>query len=158
MIFVTVGSQLPFDRLVMAMDEWAGLNKDIKVIVQVGETNFIAKHCTIKNYIEPVEWEIFLTEAELVVAHAGMGTILKCIDNHKPLVILPRERKLGEIRNDHQLATVKYFESVSGVYVADSNEKLFKSIKAIQNKECSIATSKRENLDKLISEIRAFIN
>ena len=49
MIFVTVGSQLPFDRLVMTMDEWAGLNKETKVVVQMGKTDFIAKHCQINN-------------------------------------------------------------------------------------------------------------
>jgi len=161
-IFVTVGSQLPFDRLVKAMDVWAGLNKEIKVVVQTGETDFIAKHCHIKNYIEPVEWEKLLQEAELVIAHAGMGTILKCIDNHKPLVILPRKWKLGEIRNDHQLATVKYFENISGICIANDTEKLFKAIKNIQSNEHTIvnsnsnSNSNSKNLEKLINELRVF--
>jgi len=155
-IFVTVGSQLPFDRLVNAIDEWAGLNKETKVIVQAGETNFSAKHCQIKNYLEPVEWEKLLQEAEFIISHAGMGTILKCIDSHKPIIILPREWKLGEIRNDHQLATVKYFEDIPGVYVANTTENLFDAIKSIRKNKDMFMSRQDKNLECLISELKLF--
>ena len=38
MIFVTVGSQLPFDRLVSVVDEWATGRPDAKLFGQVGDT------------------------------------------------------------------------------------------------------------------------
>ena len=157
MIFVTVGSQLPFDRLVMTMDEWAGLNKETKVVVQMGKTDFIAKHCQINNYIEPVEWEKLLREAEMVIAHAGMGTILKCIDNQKPLVIVPREWKLGEVRNDHQLATASKFTNMSGVFVVNDKDSLFKSIDTILNEDQNSTFIKSGNLERLISELKKFV-
>ena len=35
MIFVTVGAQLPFDRLVDTVDAWAGRKGDTEVLAQI---------------------------------------------------------------------------------------------------------------------------
>jgi len=37
-IFVTVGAQMPFDRLVGAVDTWAGTNNRRDIFAQTGET------------------------------------------------------------------------------------------------------------------------
>lgn len=158
MIFVTVGSQLPFDRLIVAIDEWSALNTETKVIVQAGKSNFESKYFQIENYIEPSEWGKLVKNADLVIGHAGMGTILNCIDLKKPLVIMPRQFSLGEIRNDHQLATTKYFENVPGIYITHDAESLFLAIKSIlEGKDANIAKN-NENLEHLISELRGFSN
>ena len=36
-IFVTVGTQLPFDRLIAAIDSWAGKNAQADIFAQVGD-------------------------------------------------------------------------------------------------------------------------
>lgn len=54
----------------------------------------------------------------MIVAHAGIGTILSAKRWGKPLVILPRRHGLGEHRNDHQLATARQVESLPGIHVA----------------------------------------
>ena len=156
MIFVTVGSQLPFDRLIVAIDEWAALNTETKVIVQVGKSNFISKFCQIKNHIDPCEWEQLVSDADLIIGHAGMGTILNCIDLNKPLVIMPREYKLGEIRNDHQIATVSYFKDVPGIYIANDKDSLHESINTILQDGCQTAQVESKNLDLLVDELRDF--
>ena len=38
MIFVTVGSQLPFDRLTAAVDDWAATRPEVELFGQVGDT------------------------------------------------------------------------------------------------------------------------
>lgn len=157
MIFVTVGSQLPFDRLIVAIDEWAALNRDIEVVVQCGKSTFVSKYCQVKNYINPREWMQLVTDADLIIAHAGMGTILNCIDLNKPLVIMPREFKLGEIRNDHQIATVSYFKDTPGIYIANDKDSLHKSINKIFEDGCNTASIDSENLDMLIDELRSFV-
>lgn len=157
MIFVTVGSQLPFDRLIEAVDEWAALNTETKVIVQAGKSKFISKYCQIKNYINPREWGQLVSDADLIIGHAGMGTILNCIDLNKPLVVMPRKFKLGEVRNDHQVATVSYFKDIPGIYIADDKDSLHKSINTILEDGCHTAMVESKNLSLLIDELRNFV-
>jgi UDP-N-acetylglucosamine transferase subunit ALG13 len=58
-----------------------------------------------------------MNEADIVVAHAGTGTILACLQNGTPCIIVPRKASLGEHRNDHQFATARRFEGRKGVFV-----------------------------------------
>ena len=41
MIFVTVGSQLPFDRLVRAVDDWAAGNGGAAAFAQIGASSYL---------------------------------------------------------------------------------------------------------------------
>jgi UDP-N-acetylglucosamine transferase subunit ALG13 len=65
------------------------------------------------------EYQRRFAEADLVIAHAGMGTILGAIEAAKPLIIVPRRASLGEHRNEHQLGTAKRFRNVPGIRVVD---------------------------------------
>ena len=156
MIFVTVGSQLPFDRLVENMDEWAGLNRKHEVVIQSGESNTTLKSCHLKKYISPDEWEKYLQDADFVVSHAGMGTILKCIDNAKPLIVMPRKFKLGEVRNDHQIATASKLKYITNIYVVNSQHELFVAIEKILDVGFQKENFKSKKLTQLISELNSF--
>ena len=41
MIFLTVGTQLPFDRLVTVVNEFSIANPEVKIVGQVGHTKVI---------------------------------------------------------------------------------------------------------------------
>lgn len=157
MIFVTVGTQLTFDRLISSVDEWASKNLDHTVVVQSGVSDFKPEFCDIKEYVEASEWEQLFNDAEFIIAHAGMGTILKCLDANKPLIIMPRQASLGEHRNDHQLATVSKFTNIPGVFVVNDKDSLFKSIDTILNEDQNSTFIKSGNLERLISELKKFV-
>ena len=156
MIFVTVGTQLPFDRLITAVDEWAATNREQKVVMQSGKGDFSPLHCEACGYVEPTEWEKLFSEASFVIAHAGMGTILKCLDACKPLIVMPRQGSLGEHRNDHQMATASQFIDVPGVIVVHDSEELIAAIQIILNGKCQSRLSQPENLNRLITELQQF--
>lgn len=118
MIFVTVGTQLAFDRLVTAVDEWAGQATPLRVFAQVGPSNRSFRNLEYKSFVSPHEADKLFRNAEIVVSHAGMGSILTALKYRKPIVILPRRASLGEHRNEHQLATAKWLGGRSGVTVA----------------------------------------
>lgn len=107
MIFLTVGTQLPFDRLVRAVDDWAAMRPGVRIVAQIGREAWRPEHLEWSEELGPAEFEVMLRAADLVVAHAGMGTVLRCRDLGKPLVVVPRVAALGEHRNDHQLATAR---------------------------------------------------
>jgi hypothetical protein len=45
MIFATVGTQLPFDRLVRGLDQWASRNPQEEIFAQIGQANYIPENC-----------------------------------------------------------------------------------------------------------------
>ncbi|MCR9130800.1 MAG: glycosyltransferase family 28 protein [Alphaproteobacteria bacterium] len=117
MIFATVGTQLPFPRLIDALE---ALAPDLgeEVIAQIGASEGTWPNLDIRRQLTPAEFEKIFTTARVIVAHAGIGTILSAKRWGKPLVILPRRHGLGEHRNDHQLATARQVESLPGIHVA----------------------------------------
>jgi UDP-N-acetylglucosamine transferase subunit ALG13 len=106
MIFLTVGTQLPFDRLVSAVDTWAAQNGS-EVVAQIGNSGLRPDHLRWTRFMGAPEFRECFHAADAIVAHAGMGTILTGLDLGKPVVIVPRLAAHGEHRNDHQLATVE---------------------------------------------------
>ena len=117
MIFVTIGTQAPFDRFIKAMDEIAGLI-DEPVIAQTFNGEYKAKNMKTFEFIPPDEFSKLFSEARLVVSHAGMGTIISALVQNKPIVVMPRIAALKEHRNEHQLATTKEFEKLGYIHVA----------------------------------------
>jgi UDP-N-acetylglucosamine transferase subunit ALG13 len=123
MIFLTVGTQLPFDRLIKIVDTWnAGRNE--KVIAQVGESEYESTDIEIFEHLNPIEFEKNIQNCRIIVSHSGMGSILTALKSRKPIIIFPRQASLGEHRNDHQLATAKSFQNTPGVYVAFNESEL----------------------------------
>jgi exopolysaccharide biosynthesis glucuronosyltransferase PssE len=127
MIFVTVGHELRFDRLIQALDRWSSENSKQEIFAQVaelGDTGYAPKNFEWKNFLTPEEFRDKFQQADFVVAHAGMGTIITAMTLKKPLVIVPRKGSLKETRNDHQIATADQFSRRDGIYTAQDDSDL----------------------------------
>ncbi len=107
MIFVTVGTELPFDRLVMAVDQWAGQHPGVEVFAQIGEGASSPRNIQYSPFLSATEFTRRFQEADTIIAHAGMGSILSALRYEKPIIVMPRKASLGEQRNEHQLATAR---------------------------------------------------
>jgi UDP-N-acetylglucosamine transferase subunit ALG13 len=117
LIFVTVGTQLPFTRLIAAMDRLAPA-LDEEVVAQVGPDKALRKNIRTYQMLTPEKFTHYMSQARVVVAHAGIGTLLECQTLGKPLIVLPRRFELREHRNDHQMATVHQIMGITGLHVA----------------------------------------
>lgn len=117
MIFLTVGTQLPFDRLVRAVDVWAAdRHGDIfGQIAEPGPVGHVPRNFDWVPHLDPETFRQRFAAANLVVSHAGMGSLISALVAPKPILILPRRASLGEQRNDHQLATARRFADRAGV-------------------------------------------
>ncbi|MCC5787804.1 MAG: hypothetical protein JJU33_14010 [Phycisphaerales bacterium] len=124
-LFLTVGTQLSFERLTGGVDRWAGAC-DVRpqVSAQAGPDEHRYEHLEVEPFVSPSRFNELFEQADAVVGHAGMGTILTAMTRGKPLLIMPRKASLGEQRNDHQLATAKHFEGRPGILVAWEEEDL----------------------------------
>lgn len=135
MIFLTVGTDLVFNRMIKAVDEWASVNKNIKIIAQIGAVttaDYHPQHMIEKIMLSPSEYKQFCSDADFLIAHAGMGSIITALTIKKPIVLIPRLAKYKEHRNDHQLATAARFISREGIFVAMDENEIARTIEAAQ--------------------------
>ena len=138
MILVTVGTELPFDRLVKAVDRWAATRNRSDIFAQIGEGAWEPAHFPFRDFMEPTDFSERLRSADLVVAHAGMGTILSAHHYGKPLLVMPRRADLGEQRSDHQLATVGRLLAMGKIIVAFDEQELMHKLDCVD--EVSVGT------------------
>ena len=124
MLFVTVGTDMPFDRMVKVVDTWAGETGRKDVFAQIGRTEWRPKYINYQQFLEPPEFTQKFQTASVIVAHAGMGTILSALRYQKPILVMPRQASLGEQRNEHQLATARRLLDLGKVNVAFHEEEL----------------------------------
>lgn len=124
MIFASVGSILPFDRLVRAVDEWAAANPDQEVFLQIGEGEYEPRHVPWLRMMPHDEYSRRLTECSLFVAHVGMGSILQAMEERKQMLALARHRSLGEHTTEHQLHTAARFGNVPGLKIVEDANRL----------------------------------
>lgn len=158
MIFVTVGTQEPFDRLIKAIDEVYHEMEDRDLVVQAPLEDFEPKNFKTVQFIDPSEFSDIFERADLIIGHAGTGTILSALVKQKPLVIMPRICKYGEHRNDHQLSTVQKFGSFDNIHVAENEEALKKLLKEVSSKDLNTSKKLSEGAsEELISSIRDYI-
>jgi UDP-N-acetylglucosamine transferase subunit ALG13 len=156
-IFVTVGAQMPFDRLVRAVDEWAGARERTDVLAQIGRTEWRPRRIAWKQFMEPKEFRANVERADVIVAHAGMGSIITALELGKPILVMPRRGSLRETRNDHQVATAAQFARQARVAVAGDERELPSKLDEIGK----LAASERIPCfapERLLSAIRAVID
>ena len=128
MIFLTTGTQLPFDRLVRAVDDWAEATQpDCEIFGQVlpaSHNPYRPRNFATRTRLSPAEYAEMFGNARLIISHAGMGTILTALTHGKQICIMPRQVKHGEHRSDHQLATVERLGDHPGLHKAHDEHDL----------------------------------
>ena len=113
MIFVILGTQdKKFPRLLEAIQkkiDEGKINKKEEIIVQAGSTKFESKNMKILDYIPVKEFEELIEKADLIICHAGVGTIIYGLSIDKTMIVAARLKKYGEHVNDHQLQILDTF-------------------------------------------------
>ena len=158
-IFVSVGTMMPFDRLVRTMDGWAAAHPDMPVTIQIGSTPYEPVHARFVRLMPAAEYRRAIAAARLFVAHAGMGSIITAIEAGKPLLMLPRLKAEGEHNTDHQLATARTIGNRPGLHVADDADDLLVRLDALlADSGRAPAPIARYAAPLLIGHVRAFIH
>jgi len=112
MIFLTVGTQFPFDRLVKAIDdliEQKGLTEEF--FCQIGSSSYVPRNFKAVSSLEKHLFDKYMRQASSIISHAGMGTITAALQFDKPLLVMPRLAQYKEVVNDHQVAIARKFEA-----------------------------------------------
>lgn len=156
-LFVTVGSMLPFDRLVDAMEAWAQAHPQAEVFAQIGGSKLRPQSMRCERTLAPQAFRQRVAEADLIVAHAGMGTVLSALEAGRPLVVLPRRPEAREVTSTHQLATARWLATHPGIVVAEDETQLGAAIDAALARRCA-PTLAGGTRDGLVAALRGFID
>ena len=156
-IFVVTGTQAPFDRLLSIIDKWAVNQDAYSIIAQTANSEINFKNMTCFDYLEPDIFNKYFNNADVIIGHAGMGTIIKALENKKKLVVFPRLVKYNEHRNDHQHHTAIGFQKLGLINVAYNENDLLNYLNNIINipVKCKISQNAEK---KLLEKISNFIN
>ncbi|HTF22188.1 MAG TPA: glycosyltransferase [Chryseolinea sp.] len=129
MIFVTIGTQGPFDRLIRTVDRAAEYFDDPIVAQIATDGKYAPVNMKTSAFMPYSEFHEHFRKSRMIIAHAGMGTIINALVEYKPIIILPRLAKYGEQRNDHQWDTAKALEKLGYVHAAYDEDELFEKLK-----------------------------
>ena len=110
---------------------------------------------TVFSMLKPEEMKKYIIESLFVITHAGVGTIMECVENNKEIVVLPRKEKYAEHVNNHQEEIASEMEKNGLLKKVDTYDKLkevvIEIIKNRNNKKENIYVSNNEKFnDKLI--------
>ena len=123
MILVTIGTNdAPYEPLFEAMDAYAGETGE-EVVIQKAHSAFEAKHCECFAFKPDAEFSKYYDRADLIVCHAGIGTIMNGLERNIPLVLVPREVVLPDSVSDQQGIVARRIADIGrGVCVNDLSE------------------------------------
>ncbi|MCE4225056.1 glucuronosyltransferase [Methylobacterium sp. C25] len=156
MIFITVGTQGPFDRLVRAVDDWAGQTGRRDLFAQVGPSDYSPKQFKAKQFLHPDEFRASVETSEFTIAHAGMGSIITALEFGKRVIVMPRRCNLREHRNDHQVATAERLSQLGLVQAVFDEAELHQLLNRLEVAKAADRLSATAS-PQLLSVLRSFV-
>lgn len=130
MIFVSVGTEkFQFNRLLKSIDN--GIERgDIRdtVFAQTGSCEYCPINYQYDKYICYEDMVKNMKLADIIVIHAGVGSIVLSLELGRIPILFPRRRKHKEHLDDHQLELSKQMQTVNRVVLAYDETELISAI------------------------------
>lgn len=155
MIFLAVGTQFGFDRLVRAVDKTIeeGLIRE-PVFAQIGPGQYRPRYMDYAISLEKTQFEKTLHGCRAMISHAGIGNISLALSLQKPLLVMPRLKKYNEVVNDHQVHTARKFEQLGHIVAVYEEKDLADGIRRL---ETFVPVPRIPNRQGVILRIHEFI-
>lgn len=154
-LFVPLGTQkFPFDRLVLALNNLVekGLFQPNEIVMQSAVYNVkpVFTHYTLIPFDQ---FNKLVDEAELIITHGGVNSIITCMKQKKPLIIVPRLKQYGEHVDDHQREIAEIMRLKYNVVVAEDLSHIEDYIEQAQTQRYKLWASHNEELIDYIRRI-----
>ncbi len=150
MILVLLGTQdKPFSRLLDAIEK---TNLKDEIIVQAGFTKYKSNRMKIFDYISNSDLEDLIKKCDIIITHAGVGSIMTGLKYNKKIIGAARLKKYGEHTNNHQLQILNNFYESGYILKLEDFNKLEDVIKAAKGFKPKRFKSNTENIIKAIEE------
>jgi len=120
-VVVTLGTaEYSFRRLVDRLIEV--MPNDVEVFWQVGETDVSDLSIDAHVYVDGAELRRRIEDADVVVTHAGAGSLLQCLEAGQIPVYVARVERYGEQVDDHQCELAIWADQADLAVVADASK------------------------------------
>ena len=157
MILVLLGTQNNDFHRLLDEEEKNIQNGNIndEVIVQAGFTKYKSNNMKIFDLIPKNDLENLIKKADLIITHAGVGSIEMALEQNKKVIAVPRLKKFKEHVNNHQKDIESEFGKRGWIIGIDDVSQLDKGIK----KSKFFVPQKYENHNdgKIIEIVKSFI-
>lgn len=137
MIFVSLGTQdKPFNRIidyVISLKENLKELQSEKIIIQLGQTKLIKsenerieklENIIIYDMLKPEKMKDIIKDSDIIITHAGVGTIMECLEMGKEIIVVPRKVENLEHVNNHQEEIAFEMEKKGFLTKVDTYEEL----------------------------------
>ena len=88
----------------------------------------------------------------IVIAHSGVGSIIRAINSNKPVIVYPRLAKYREHIDDHQLEIAYAFSVKNYVLCCGEEDDLLEKIEESRTHHFEKYVSQREKIVGIIDE------
>lgn len=137
--FVAVGNAYQsFARLLQAVTA----NIDVlpgPVLVQHGHTEFSSSGCKAVRFVSPGDFEVAI-RSEVVIMHAGAGSILQCLWAGGLPIVMPRLSRFGEHIDDHQVDLARALDEGGRVKRVDDAQELRRALLWLRARPLALST------------------
>lgn len=157
--FVSVGNATqPFSRFLDAVNAIADRLPG-PVVVQFGHTPFTGRPpIEAIGFLGMEEFGRLITEASLVLTHAGAGTVISALRANKVPVVMPRSSARGEHVDDHQLEFARELEKMGRIVVAREPGDLARAIEQAIKRQASCENVAEPRLIALVeARLQAYL-
>lgn len=157
MILVLLGTQHnEFTRLLQEVEECIdnGFIKE-RVVVQAGFTKYKTDKMEIFDMISKETLDSLMEEANVIITHGGVGSIIMALKKHKKVIAVPRLHEFNEHVNDHQRQIINIFNERKYLLGIQNVEDLPEALRIIADFE---PEEYKENNQKIIKIIENFID
>ena len=131
---ITVGStNFKFDRLFKIIDELIeeGVLKAEEVVAQTGIKSYQIKNYENFEFATHEEMSVLQQNAEVIICHAGTGTVTGSLLKGKKVIVFPRLKQFNEHESDNQLELATAFKDAGYVSFATDKESLVNAINSL---------------------------
>ena len=140
MIFVTVGStQMGFPRLIDALAALPGS----QLSVQYGATPPPAHAAEAVAFLSSEQVVERIEAADVVVCHAGVGSILRAVRAGHTPVVVPRSGRLSETVDDHQMELARALADEGKVIAVFDESTLAAAVASAPPRRAPVAAGER---------------
>ncbi len=125
-LFVTVGAEkLSFNRLLKIVDQYvfSGIFPN-DTFIQIGHSSYHPRYCSYCRFLDYYDMEDIIAGSDVILSHAGMGTVILCLKHGKIPILFPRKVCFREHVDDHQSIFAQTMSKKGIVLTAFSPEQL----------------------------------
>ena len=169
MIFVSLGTQdKPFNRIidyVISLKENLKELQSEKIIIQLGQTKLLKsdnkriknlENVIIYDMLKPEKMKDIIKDSDIIITHAGVGTIMECLEMGKEIIVVPRKAENLEHVNNHQEEIAFEMEQKGFLTKVDTYEELENKIIMLLKDNDTNEENKNMNKKKYISNNEKF--